>query len=129
MWQGRWSIVIKIVSLAVVFFALYSNIRLTMRNYQLNDHLREAEEQIKLKEIRNKKLSYLIYYYKSPEYQEVEARRRLDMKRPDETVIAIKGLQSNTNKNSISEIINEAETAREEVPINNYSKWWEYFFK
>ena len=77
---------------AVFAFALYSNVRIAVKNYHLRQQLADARVQIDSMKTRNEKLKLILSYYQTPSYQEVEARRRLGLKKPEETVLSVKGL-------------------------------------
>ena len=118
-------------SVTVVFlflFAVYSNVRLLLRNYQINKRLTEVKAETIKEETANKKLKLLIQYYQTPSYQEVEARSRLTLKKADEKVLAIKHPATAEN-GALSD--NPYENTKPVVPISksNIQLWWEYFFK
>jgi len=119
----------RLVLFGLVAFALFSNVKLIVSNYKLNARVREAQTELDSKENQNKQLSLLVYYYQSSQYQEVEARRRLQMKKPDETVLLVKGLtpaKENIDLDPTSfEVASEASSSQQ----SNFSKWWGYFFK
>lgn len=80
-------------------------------------------------EDRNKQLSLLISYYKTESYQDIEARRRLAFKMPDETFMLVKGLDYSKLKNSgeidlSNPYENKIETTSDKV--NFPLEWW-YF--
>mgnify|MGYP000710493379 CR=1 FL=1 len=118
----------RIFIAAVFIFAIYSNVRLIIRNYHLKERVREAKNDVERLDLRNQKLSLLLSYYQSPSYQEVEARRRLGLKKPDEKAYVIKGITLPENNNSELEntIYQEAEVTPAPLP-SNISSWWRYF--
>lgn len=118
----------RAVIIAVFVFAIYSNTRLILRNYELKERIRASKVEVERLEQRNKKLSLLLSYYQSTSYQEVEARRRLGLKRPDEKAYAIKGITLPENVGSELEttIYKDAEVTPV-TPPSNISAWWRYF--
>lgn len=119
------------ILLAAFFvFALYSNVRLIIRNQTINKRLADAKTETQKAEYENKKLELLIKYYQTPSYQEVEARRRLNMKKPDEIALNIKGSPASADDQSQS-ISDSAYVDQKPVPAqpeSNISRWWKYFF-
>lgn len=112
---------------AVFAFALYSNIRIAIKNYQLRAQVAEAKSQVDSMKARNERLSLILSYYQTASYQDVEARRRLGLKRPEETALSVKGLdldakQLNLLEDSVYQETKPAETA----PVTNIGQWAKY---
>jgi cell division protein FtsB len=121
-------ILARAVIVALVAFALYSNVRLIIRNNKLQERLHDARQSLEEKELRNKKLELLIAYYQSPSYQDAEARRRLGLKLPDETVLQVSGVEYSKDGTTLDDTIYENTEPTPAVPPSNFSRWWEYFF-
>lgn len=119
----------RAVLILFIVFALYSNVRLIIRNNTLQERLQAAEQELEEKELRNKKLSLLITYYQSPSYQDAEARRRLSMKLPDETVLQVQGGESNSNGPTLEDTIYQNADPTPPAPPSNISRWRDYFFR
>jgi hypothetical protein len=113
--------------LAAVFgFAIYSNVRLAIRNYELKQAVQASKDEVTALKRRNEKLGLLLGFYDTPEYQEVEAKRRLGLKRPDETAVLVNGLPANSLADTLEDFV-----YREPEPIQppsetNLQKWWKY---
>src|SRR5687767_7293571 len=95
----------KILLAALIVFALYSNVRLIIRNNKLQERLLSSEQELAEKDLRNKKLALLIAYYQSPSYQDVEARRRLGLKLPDETILQVRGVEYSKDATTLEDTI------------------------
>lgn len=119
----------KAVLILLVAFAVYSNIRLIIRNNTLNERLAAAKTELAEKETKNAKLKLLIAYYESPSYQNAEARRRLGLKAPDETVMQVKGVDSTKDEATLEDTIYKEAEPTPIAPPSNFSRWWDYFFK
>ena len=98
-------------------------------NWQLKKEISEIERQIVEMEVQNKNLENLILYYKSDSFREIEARKKLGLKKPGEVAIAVPvksydNFQQETEmeKQGVSEVPKEEETA-------NWQLWWQYFTK
>jgi cell division protein FtsB len=122
--QAFWRIIIA----AFVAFALYSNVRLVIRNNTLNQLLVQATSELQEKETRNRRLALLIAYYESPSYQEVEARRRLSLQKPGETVLEVRGVEYGRDGTTLEDWVYENVEPTPPTPPSNFSRWWEYFF-
>ncbi len=120
---------LKALLVGLFIFAVYSNINLIVRNHKLGQILREKKTQTAQQAFNNEKLKLLISYYQTPSFQEVEARRRLGLKKPDETVYVVKGLTTDTNQspglsdNLYNDIQPAPPTAKTNIQL-----WWQYFF-
>ena len=120
---------LKVLLVALFVFAVYSNIDLIIRNHKLGQILREKKDQTAEQSYNNEKLKLLIAYYQTPSFQEVEARRRLGLKKPDETVYTIKGLTTNSaespglNDNLYNDVQPSSPASKANIQL-----WWEYFF-
>ena len=120
---------LRILLVGLVLFAIYSNISLIIRNNKLGRVLREKKTEAAKQAFNNEKLKLLISYYQTPTYQEVEARRRLGLRKPDETVYAIKGLSAKGTPNpALSDNLYNDIQPTPPTPKTNIQQWWEYFF-
>jgi len=122
--------VLKVVILALLVFAIYSNAQLLMKNYQLGQILRDKKESVTKQELNNLKLKNLIAYYQTGSFQEVEARRRLALQREDEKVFTVKLASPNEkNTGAVSDDLYEDIQPTAPVAKTNIQLWWEYLFK
>ena len=118
----------RIALIAVFVFAIYSNVGRVMKNNLINEKLKEQRAEVDELKTYNARLKDLLAYYQSSSYQEVEARRRLSMKLPDETVIQIKNFPtSSLNSNLVDQIYKESAPKSAETKTNA-RQWWDYFF-
>lgn len=110
-------------------FALYSNIRLVFHNHQLSLRLEATKADVANREIRNRKLSLLIAYYQTDSYQDMEARRRLGLKKPDEKVVAVKGVSVGDDSTIDSASFYEDVQPSAAPPTeSNLAQWGKYLF-
>ena len=120
---------LKVLLVALFVFAVYSNIDLIIRNHKLGQILREKKDQTAEQSYNNEKLKLLIAYYQTPSFQEVEARRRLGLKKSDETVYTIKGLTTNSDQSpGLSDNLYNDVQPTSPAAKANIQLWWEYFF-
>lgn len=106
------------------------------RSYQ--EHVRNAKIQVEIdtlaaeaEKIRreNETLAQRIEYFASPNFQEQEAKKKLGMRRQEETVVALRevpSLEATGVATNTSTAI-PAEPSRNQLP--NYKKWWHQFFE
>ena len=127
----------KIFLFIVVFiliFLLIGLIKETYRKHQLTSEINELKSNIDKLEGDNQQLVDLMDYFKEDSYLEKEARIKLNLKKPGETVVVLSkdvidgveivrkgGLETEENNK-------EVDLENNNVEVANYWKWWEYFF-
>ena len=81
--------------------------------------IKTTEKQVsKLKE-EKEKLSQEYQYYSSEDFIEEEARNKLNMARPGETIVILPP--------NLEELLSRPKTSKESF-IPNWKKWWNLFF-
>lgn len=121
----------KVLLVGLFIFAVYSNIGLIVRNHRLGQILTDKKNATAKQQFNNEKLKLLIAYYQTPSYQEVEARRRLGLKKPDETVYQIKGSAApspDVTSPALSDNLYQDIQPAAPSEKTNVQQWWEYFF-
>ncbi len=79
-----------IAALGIAYIVLNLG-RAIQTNYHTSQQIRELKQQIAALTTQTVHLKNTIVYYKSRTYQELEAKRRLGLKRPGETVVLVPG--------------------------------------
>lgn len=74
----------------------------------------------------NDDLKEKISFFESPEFQEWEAKKKLNFQRPEENVAMIKPSPSGRAMDA-SESADAAVEPAKNIP--NWKRWWNYFFK
>lgn len=77
-------------ALAIAYIVLNLG-RAIQTNYHTSQQIRTLKQEIAALTTRTAHLKNTIVYYKSRTYQELEAKRRLGLKRPGETVVLVPG--------------------------------------
>jgi len=125
----KFSIVIKIV----VFLGVIAIIFISVAIYKEAAKKRQIQSQIDQLQQEAEKISRdnaltqdKIAYLESTDYQEREAKDKLNLQSPDENVVVVKP--------TIAEEGKAQEKASPVIPplpekISNPEKWWNYFFK
>jgi cell division protein FtsB len=93
------------------------------REYQIQREIDSLKSDIEALEKNNYKLSRLIEYYETDEYKEVEARKKLNLKKEGENVVVIKPSPLSIERDNFEEKANQDDN------LPNYKKWWNYFFE
>ena len=98
-------------------------------NYQLKQQTEQIQNEIANIQKQNKDLENLILYYKSDSFKEVEARRKLGLKKPDEKMVQVPVKKPGDFPSEVQaqkESIQEPETVEKQP---NWQLWWQYFTK
>ena len=124
-----WELVSKILVYLIALYILFILGKAIWTNWQLNRQIVDLQQQIADINAQNKNLENLILYYKSDSFREVEARKKLGLKKPGEVAIAVP-TQSNENYNQETEAQKQgvSETPKEEN-TPNWQLWWQFFTK
>ena len=119
----------------ILILILIGLVRETYNKYKLASEIDQLKANIERLEGDNQQLAGLMDYFKDDSYLEKEARIKLNLKKPGETVVVlskdiIDGVEiirtGSTNTEEQKEINKDLENNVMEVA--NYWKWWEYFF-
>jgi cell division protein FtsB len=116
-----------IAMLGAIGFVSYKTLQETQRKKQIEQEISALREEAEKVRKENQDILEKIAYFESPEFQEWEAKSKLNFQRPDENVVIVKpspSQESNTEKN---ELINESVKPLEKIP--NWKKWWNQYFK
>ncbi len=109
--------IIAVFSIAL-FFSIGENL---VKSYEMKGDITKLEDEVKRLEGRNKDLYSLIDFVNTNSFAEEEARLKLGLAKPGESVIVIP--ENNAVNNQGKDKVNLAE----EEP--NARSWWNYFFK
>ena len=116
-------IVPAIVAIILISFALA---RETYKKNQIQKEIESLREKARQIDKENSNIQEKISYLESRDYQEKEAKDKLNLQKPGENVVVIK-------PSIVKEAVPE-EKKTENIPlvendIINPVKWWQYFFK
>lgn len=106
-----WLLVAVILVVSVGFGRVY------LQKRQIDKEIAKLEERADKVAKDNEELSYLVKYFNTPEYQERQAREKLNLKKEGEVVI---GMPEESEEASTQVAANE--------PKNHAKEWFEYFF-
>lgn len=82
-------VVTRLFWLAVVLYTGFSLSKAVWRNIKVNQWIGELDDKIVRIKQENEKLENLIVYYQTEQFKEIELRRRLGYKKPDEQVVVL----------------------------------------
>lgn len=118
--------IIGIVSIAIIVVFGYALLKEKRKKDQVNQEIDKLKEQAQQIEKENMSLEEKIAYLKSRDYQEAQAKDKLNLKNPNENVVII--AEGPVKKEE------EKEEAKQNTPTSkgedlaNYKKWLKYFF-
>ena len=117
--------IIFLILIAVSFFG-YALFKEMSKKKQVESEINSLKQEAEKIKKENMQLEERIAYLGSQDYQETEARDKLNLQKPDEKVVVL--AQGPERKEIVSqEIQMPAAAAKDQTP--NYQKWWDYFFK
>ncbi len=121
-------LVIGIVFLAVVVLGLFgfSVYKENIKKKEIEKDIATLQEQADKIKKENMTLSDRISYLGSKDYQEVQAKDKLNLQSPGENVVIIAPKSSgqvSTSQPESSQVVSQSDY------VPNFQKWWQYFFK
>lgn len=120
-----------VISIVVLFFVSVSFGKEVYRKYQIQKEINLMEEEVSSLESKNHDLGKMLEYFKSDAFLETEARKKLNLQKPEEKVVIF---TEEVNKESVEMVAIQEEAIsannnEEVVELSNSEKWWNYFFE
>ena len=75
--------------------------------------------------MEKERLQSLLVYYNSKSFQEIELRRHFLLKKPDETVVALRSNQPLAGVATPEELSSKE---KEAPPVSGWRLWWQFYF-
>lgn len=118
----------SVFSAVILFFILISLGKEVYRKYQIQKEINSMQEEVKKLEGDSNDLNKLIEYFKSDAFLETEARKKLNLQKPDEKVVVFtdKVEQQNIDGDNVEN--KDKNIVQESIKLSNPEKWWNYFF-
>ena len=111
-----------LVGCAVVVLVIVATVREAQRRRSIQGEIRAIEDEIARIEQQRERLTDLVEHAGSPEFLEREARLRLGLQRPGETVLIVPDAATSAGA------VGEGSPEPVEAPPSNLRKWWRYIF-
>ncbi|HPN96447.1 MAG TPA: septum formation initiator family protein [Candidatus Moranbacteria bacterium] len=122
-WLLRSIVILGLVLFGLIVFAVS---RETYKKKQVEAEINKLKEEAKSIEKENLELADKISYLESKDYQEKEAKDKLNLQDPKENLVVVK---PNAISYPEAEPENKTQDKKLIVKISNVQKWWDYFFK
>lgn len=111
---------IKALVFLIVLYSGFGLYKALYENYTINQKLKNLEADVRILQEKNREIENLNAYYKTNSYKEKEARARLSLAKPGETLLIVTGQKE--------EEIRQLEEEKK-IPKTNPELWYDYFFK
>lgn len=115
----------RVVLVLLLVYTLFLLGRSVYFNYQTNQEIRALKTSIVQDKDEVENLKNLIAYYQTESFRELEARRKLGLKKPGEEVVS---LPENVSAPNLPEKQKAATILEKRFESPNYQKWWEFIF-
>lgn len=116
----------RIFMVLVIIYILFSLGKSIFTNYKINEKIANENQQVSDLQTENLFLKNQNLYYQTDIFKELEARRKLGLKKEGETVVIApenKGLDTNQTNGGSS---NQETSGSIQSKTSNYLKWWWY---
>jgi len=110
--------VIFILLIIYLLFMLYQALAL---NYSTSQKIKNLKSEISTLEANKNMLEDLIMYYQTDAFKELEARKKLGMRKPDEKVLVVE------TKEVTDKPVEPIKAVEETPQASNFSLWMKYF--
>ncbi len=118
-------VIFFIAGIVLAIFISSSAVREAYRSRKIEKEVEGLRQEAKRIQNENEQLTERIAYFETPEFQEKIAKEKLNLQKPDETVVVVK--QGVKKEEAVAGETIAVEDQQREVP--NYLKWWNFFFK
>lgn len=130
--KNNFSLISQIIFLILIVYVIFILGRSIYKNYQTNQKIVHLEEEVKQLEQEKVYSQNLIVYYQSPNFKELEARKKLNLKKPNEKVMAIEPQKDSGGTESLENIyFKDFELGAKSTDVvieSNVRKWKEFIF-
>jgi cell division protein FtsL len=120
------SFVYQLAILALILYVGYILFRQININYQTNLKIEKLKQEVSSLEKRNANLDNLLIYYQSKTYRDLEARKRIGMKKAGETALVVPENKDEEVQETEGKQTAEGRQDNQEIP--NYLKWLNQIF-
>ena len=117
------SAIVNVVGAAVVVYLVVILAETVHHNYKLGNQIDELNAQINLLQAQKQELSYQIQYYQTGSFQDREARSKLGLQKPGESVVIIPQSGSASASPAHTPAASSAKTAAKK---SNFEIWLDF---
>lgn len=121
------SVICIVAGLAVAAFVSYKASKEMKRSSQIEEEINVLRREAEKIRSDNQNMKERIAYFETREFQEREAKEKLNFQKEGEKVVVVRPSQFQEIKDGGD--VQGGESAKTEEAIPNYKKWLNYFFK
>jgi cell division protein FtsB len=126
--SGVFSSILIIMVLTAAGFVSYKALKESKRSQQIENEIESLRQEAEKIRQGNNSLQDKIAYFETQDFQEREAKEKLNFQKPNENVAIVKPVPKDENQDSEKKEV-EDKVPEETEKISNYQKWWNKFFK
>lgn len=109
---------------AIALLVIWSLASSIWRSYQIRQDIASAKTNLDSLNLERDRLKSLLVYYQSKSFQEIELRRHFLLKKPDETVVALRSDEPIAGVATQEELNPQTETPA----ATGWRLWWQFYF-
>lgn len=121
-------VLVSIGALTGTFFAIRSGVDVYQKNKAIAQEIAELQEEADRLSSENTLLERKIAYFRTDAFTELEAKEKLNLKRPGERVVMVKGRSAEEGAVEVRSLASERKTSISGGGDSMYRKWYEIFF-
>ena len=127
--KDKFSFISQYIFVILLIYVLIILGRSVYKNYQTNQKIVKMENEIRHLEEEKNYLENIIVYYQSDSFKELEARRKLNLQKPGEKVMAVES-QSISESGNLEDIYSKTLQSEEANAVSqsesNFDRWREF---
>lgn len=123
LFRSKAVIVFEVLLLVVISSALAKEV---VRRYQIQGEIKSLQNQVQQSEQKKTELQGLISYFDSDAFKEEQARLKLGLQKPGESVVTVLG-ESTEGVNAVAAELGTG-TEQKAATTSNPHRWWNRFF-
>jgi len=120
------ALIIKIIIFAAVIYIIFSISKSIWKNWQITQEIKKTDELVTELTEKIATLKNQILYFQTETFKELEARKRLGLKKAEENVLLIPENVDTVKSNNSTD--NEVQNKTKESSSNPI-KWWQYIIQ
>lgn len=109
-----------IITIGYIVVNIYKSV---LKNYKINEQITKLQDEISEIKTTNRYFGNLIMYYQTKSFKELELRKKLGFKKPDETMMIVPE-NTDPTKKSDADNIKFSSPQTETTVLPNYLKWF-----
>lgn len=123
--RSKLAIIFEVLVLVLISAALAKEIA---RRYQIHSEIKKLEAEATRLEQKNTELGSLLNQLNDSTYKEEQARLKLGLQKPGESVVVVMGESTDGQQSAASAALQADSTETTASVTSNPKRWWNYFF-